>query len=585
MSTPEVSHRFPDRFNDAISNEEDKYVVSASRNTKETVITSKDGPNATQTSFSHQLSHAQLLDRCVMLRCKVQCTVTTSSSVAGRDMASLRGLALAQGPLSRIMKSCNVKINNSTITSTPHAFSRAAFRLQDGADLRKMNSLFPVQPDQANNMLMQAIMGGMPVNNLGAEIYGNESFLESASADSPYANFQNAGYGNSRCMFPPTAIGDLVAIDPDVAAGTQTFTFTVTEPLMHPLFTSSSEQDTTLGRIQNLDVNIVWGDVNGLFACCQQLLRELAGTGNSTVTVNGFVGAHELLIRTYNPVVLIPPTVRNKFSDINIRSFSVPTFTARGSGGAKTVSTGSIRFSKVPNSIVVFARPRADITTPYQADAFLAITGLTIRTDQDSGGFTGAQPEQLWQMSVRNGLDMSWLEFRYLMGSIIVIDLEKGDLSGYVAGTSRDFTFDMQVTLENTQYDAILNQTLIDTRVTDEPPITEWELQVLGYFDSALVTDGTVSSIESGLHPNIAVAVIKQEPPTASLSTAEGMHRTGGAFRGGSWYKKLGKSLAKFALPYASKIGTRLLDRAVNTGLGALGAGYDQKASGFRIMN
>lgn len=567
-------HKFANKFQ-AVSDKANltNDIISASSNTRESVVTATShtvgNVNPGNTSFQHQLSPSIVLDRTVYLRAQVQCTITTSRGVADSNIAHTRGVCLAQAPLSRVMKSLNIRLNNNSLSCEPHQWSRALLKLHDSADLRRLNSLSPMQPDPYNNMTANQIAGGANIDNDFALVAGAPD--EHCSPDSPYADVGSSAYSQSRCMFRPSTIAYTAVAGAN--PGTTVLTFTITEPLYHPWLSNSTEIQDTLARIQTMNVDITWNNLNAMFTFAQNLCRERDGA-DAAFTVQGFQNSAELLIRQYVPVIKIPPVVKTKFMNIHRRSFNITGMALQDAVGS--VNTGSIRLSQTPHKLVIFARPRADVVANNVSDAFGAITGLTMRTDADSGNFASATPQQLWEMSARNGCNQTFTQWRYHQGSVLVIDFTKGDVSGYIAGVRRDFTFELDVTLQNTQYERFVGRNFLTPSVGGGPPAVplagqdaQWDLYVLAFMDASLISDGTVTSIESGFSPDVALATLRNDPTVADPD-ALALQLTGGGFWGS--LKKIGKSVA-------SRVGNRLID----AGVARMTGGGVQTGGGLRV--
>ena len=80
-------------------------------------------------------------------------------------------------------------------------------------------------------------------------------------------------------------------------------------------------------------------------------------------------------------------------------------------GGAGTMSTQNIQLQSIPRRIFIFARKKnADIlyTDP---DAYMSITGVSVNWNNHSGLLSSASQQDLYQMCVKNGVNLSWEEW------------------------------------------------------------------------------------------------------------------------------------------------------------------------------
>ena len=590
-----LKHYYATKFNDVGPHHDsaEKALVSASSNTAEAVVTATSHSVASvtpgDTSFLHQVSPSVAIDRCIYLRCRVRCTITSASNAAGRNLHTLRGVSLAQFPLSRIMNSVTLKLNNVPISFTPSRYSRALWKLHDSAELRRLNSLSPSQPDSFNNMPAMAVSSGAPIADdtwlldstnpnpqtalytAAGVLHKGDGHGEACAADSPFASHGNEGYSGSRASFVPSSVTYTPHAD-GVTAESIVLTYTVTEPLMLPILKTGSEAESTMARIQTIAADIKWNNLNGCFTVCQELLRDQLGN-NVNFVCNGFVGNAELLLRTYNPYIKIPAIVKTHFNAVTTRSFNV---TLTNTGQTATLNTGAIRFNMVPNRLVIFAQPRNATAVSTHADAFAAITSLTMKTDADSGNFASATAEQLFEMSSRNGYNGSYTQWRYKQGSVLVIDFSKGDVSSYIGGVRRDFSFELIVGLQNTQFTQLIGRSIVNTSQSVAAADSEYELNVVAFTDSMFISNGTSSSIEEGLNPDLALAAMSEDPDMAAPEMSA--HH----LQGSGIFGKLMRGLGKVGKHVISKVGNRVLDAGLST-VGLSGGGV--RASGLRIMN
>ena len=582
-----VNHVYASKFaNVGPHHDAPKDLVSASSNTREHVVSatshSLNSTTPGNTSFLTQLSPSLVLDRTIYVRSQVKCTVTAAT--VNEPFISTKGACLAQFPLSRVMSSVSGKFNTTPINFEPWRFSRAMWKLHDSSDLRRMNSLSPSQPDQFSHIAMNAIAGGAAVNSTGWLANTTLAVPGDGAANSPYASIVGEGHCHSRSSFPPSEI-TYTAKSGSVADSLE-MVFTITEPIMLPLLSTGAEAADALARIQTLAVDIRWNNLNGLLTLAEQLcLNETSSNPEaSTVVVNGFVGTCDLLYRTYSPYVKIPPVVKKNFFDIVSRSFDV-SFT--NVGDSKKVSTNAIRFNQVPHKIMVFCSPKNEITSTSVSDGFAGITGLTLRTDQDTGNFSGASAEQLHEMSARNGVAQSFQEWRYNQGSVLLIDLTKGDVSGFVPGVNRDFSFDMDVSVQNinwTQCIAGKVNTSQTTALASLVPAgeTQYQLHVVAFMDATFISNGTTSSIEYGVNPDVALAALSADPDMEE-SQLSSHHLQGAGFFG-----SLGRGISRGIRRIGNRVVNRGIDTAIDAGMARLAGGGVQgsgvRAGGLRVM-
>jgi hypothetical protein len=568
------------------------------------------------TMFYTPIGKDLALDRCVMLRmqCQVLVEAPASSNADALSIQRLNGIALAQAPLHRCMNSMRVGINNQTLNSDPWVTSPIFHKCVDSIDHRKVESLYPIQPDSHNTIAAMTLAAG------GRVLVDSANALTGATAatcglpvtpigaESPFGCDYSLGYDESRSRFRP------IKVERNQRTGTSDalsekylITYEITEPLQSPFFDPLVNGDTVLGRVSSLNVQIVWNNLNGLFTIAPGLALAATADGTTnvfacTTTVLGFVGTPQLLFRTYVPTTQVPQVIRAPYNELQTHLTTISDAKLGTIGGSAPVASGSKTWQTVPSKIFIFARPQVATASKSSVDALLAITSLTFNLNKANGGFSQATPQQLHQMSVRNGLNQSYSQWRYKQGSVVIIDLEKGDIANYTPGVNTDFTFNVTVGLQNTQavtslcnrnggFDDIFTVPN-NTAATDQL----WTLYIIGQMpgDMELSADSVRLSIGTSREEAEAIAQQQRDDGTAPDDLAPvgaGYHSH--ATRGGTWYGKIWKHIRKpvwaayhrvaptfnHAVNTALDLANKGIDKLHNMGNNALGAGV--KAYGY----
>jgi hypothetical protein len=209
--------------------------------------------------------------------------------------------------------------------------------------------------------------------------------------------------------------------------------------------------------VSSLDVDITFNNLNACFVNSADLLKTWTDTNGgaalsqATMTAVTFTGTPRLLYRMYVPTVSVPQVLSIPYVEPVV--FREPFSTFADIGDSKTISTRSYQLNQVPHRIMIFARPRGHYVNSTSPEAFLTVESLNFRTSSDAGGLSNATTAQLFQISNRNGVSMTYQKFSRDIGSVIVLDLEKGDIGGYVAGSRENFMFEIVAKFKNTQYD------------------------------------------------------------------------------------------------------------------------------------
>lgn len=260
------------------------------------------------------------------------------------------------------------------------------------------------------------------------------------------------------------------------------------------------------------------------------------------------------------PVYLnVPPVVTTSYTDIQRQTSSRNQLIA--AGASAQLSSNSYQLNTVPHSIIVYAKEReSDLyasasSKTNKTDAYGVIEKLEIQYNNQSAILSSASEVQLFQMSARNGVDLSWQEFSGttkelsgtvntlptnipLCGSLVCLSFGK-DISANdptaIPGVSINSNFQVRATVRNP------NNTGIDIY---------YDLTVLYVYEGIL-------SISPGQAYKYISLLTKDE--TLSLEVEEGDVVSGGAVDFKSLLNKAKTGLKK-AAPFLKPLASTALD-------------------------
>jgi len=120
-------------------------------------------------------------------------------------------------------------------------------------------------------------------------------------------------------------------------------------------------------------------------------------------------------------------------------------------GGSTTVVLDSIRLSSIPKTLFLFAAHDRATRDEKTSDAFLAIDRVDVTFENRSGLLGTATPEDLYQISVSNGCNLSWEQFTRHKGSVVALQFGKdlGLDDGLAPGVRGNYSIQVTLTLRN----------------------------------------------------------------------------------------------------------------------------------------
>ncbi len=197
-----------------------------------------------------------------------------------------------------------------------------------------------------------------------------------------------------------------------------TFRIVVTEPIfLSPLWQKGSQEEGMV-NVNSLRLSL-------RFKAGLDRFLSHASTGNTITSVTTtFYQAPELLINYLTPSLVqpIPELQVLPYSKLQHYIRDVP---ALAGGATTTITSDTIRLSVIPRVIYLYV-PHAESTKTFAvSDSFLEITSVNMTWGNQSGLFASASSQQLYTMSVENGLNLDFTSVKKFRGSVIAIVMGK----------------------------------------------------------------------------------------------------------------------------------------------------------------
>ncbi len=194
-------------------------------------------------------------------------------------------------------------------------------------------------------------------------------------------------------------------------------TVTVTEPLYLSPFLFSGEDclDSGLIGVNNMSLVITNGPLERIWSHNQVAPAHIL----STIVCNLVSSEAEFNYATPNLVDALPLAQSWPYAEVTSYPTNIPIVMAPGE--ERPVTMNSVQIKAIPDKIYIFAR-RSDATqTAYTTDTFAGILNITLTYGNRSGLLSTASQEQLYQVSLKNGLKMNFTEFANKIGSVICL--------------------------------------------------------------------------------------------------------------------------------------------------------------------
>lgn len=492
-----------------------KFHKSSGRNVLKQAINFSSYSNSGYQVTVYPPSSSTVIDKRMLLQATVAVTTTNANEL-------LQG-APRCFPLASIMSSLQISVNGNSTTSSPRDLVYFLQRFNNDSLFRaKYWSMTPSQEDPASSYVkcpktqtytiptvsVQAVTasGGATLvanvfTNIPAINYSVPVNWSPFCEDRFYKSDQEA----SRGAFPYTVNG-----------GNTINTYVFTEPLLHPL--CSDNEVSGLTNIRELSINITF-DTNLL-----RLFSKPTVITGGAVNIN--VAPPKLLISYFEPEdqSQIPLTVSLPYTQYVVKNLALGALT-----NAPQVKTFSnVILGQVPSKMYIFARPTNSSLTEAIADGYACIEGINFTIGNRSGVLASASAQQLFQMSVSNGLCMNWVEYSRRIGSVLCIDIGS-DIGGLQSGALGNVSISFDVTLAN--------RVFLDALVDD--PLNVWggnfDLYFIAELDGSYNISQDSAQLSLGLSASDMVEAESSEPmDMTDVPKGEGL-MSGGSMAG--WRK------------------------------------------------
>ena len=173
---------------------------------------------------------------------------------------------------------------------------------------------------------------------------------------------------------------------------------------------NSNNQGAFLG-LNNLTLTLNLGNATRVMSNASYKV----GTNDKTISNVTFVGYQEPKLRLN--FLTIPPVMYSKIEPKNVTNYNQYTAyqmvngSSLPSGSQQKYSFSNIQLNQIPSKILIFARKNeADLTT-YDSNSFLVIKNLSINFCNKSGLLSSASQTQLYDTSIKNGLQQNFFEW------------------------------------------------------------------------------------------------------------------------------------------------------------------------------
>lgn len=292
-------------------------------------------------------------------------------------------------------------------------------------------------------------------------------------------------YGENSAQQPRGALSYLVTAVSNTSA---TIIATWSEPiLMSPFLLDKMQEKGFLG-LTNIDFNFQLGDLRKMWshdAVNGHALSNIAATMQN-------MSKPQLRFCWMTPPLTEDIPLVNRYPYHQVTDFRT-TIGSFAQGATFQQYTNNIQLSSIPSRMFIVVKPQIgqagdDYT---KSDAYAYIDNIQIQFDNKNSLLGTATSRDLYELSVRNGLQMSWAQWSKFCGSVVVIDFAR-DISlssAQAVGMSGNYNLSVQISGTNLapNYDTV-----------SVPNVTKLEAHLIVVNEGVFQLEGTLSSLSVG---------------------------------------------------------------------------------------
>jgi hypothetical protein len=290
---------------------------------------------------------------------------------------------------SKLIQNLVSQINNAQVSINSNDFMSAFLRISNSPEDRiSFNSTSPNMPDMSQEY---SDLTGFIKNPLG-------SYGDGTSSDEPRGGFsQITVLSNTNT----SAVVNLV------------FTERVILP---PWAYGADNQARGFTNVQTLDWNFTLSPLQNCWSH--------STSGNTITSIVGTFFAPpqlDMVFITRNQRLQYPRQLVYNYMDI--QRFPNPVVTL-AAGAQVVIPSNNLQLQSIPTRLVLFAREQNSdlLGDPSATDTFMNLSHLEVQWSNRNALLGAMTEQQLYEMSVKNGLNLSWSQWNKYVGSIAIIE-------------------------------------------------------------------------------------------------------------------------------------------------------------------
>lgn len=449
---------------------------------------------------------------------KVQFTVTFTCDDNGTPCLQLGSNDGPRAfPFHQVCNNSSVNLGNQTFSSDVKKVLDSLLRQLSHEDLDRYCSGCPAMLDQYPQYS-------------DSGVYGNQR--------NPLAPFGSNSYYTTRGGFPIT-----VNSNTNTAASV---TFTTFEPLLVEPFALNTDVRKAFLGLDRINFQFNLSNLSRVWSHSSsgRILTGISATISSSPEIHMIYLSTNLFENVPSPLNW----------SVESQDFYESPSTSLASGASTTINLSNININSVPYMFIISSRQILNDRTHLTSDTYNRLNSISFAFKNRQGLLSDCSTEDLYQISRKNGLNMSFSEWKQWGGSVLYLRPEDFGLEPLEVPSS----------LQNTQFSLSANVTNISSST-----------QVVS-LNCVIVSQGMITVDDSGLVTWSEGLLSQQDVLNLAnapfVESTEVLHGSGFFSKLGKAFKSIGRHVWKLRKPISSVV-KPFLPGPVSSGLSAVGLG------------
>jgi hypothetical protein len=414
------------------------------------IVQPSGSSNTTSNSFNLNPNNRRtVMDRKIYLNASGTIRFTGTGSTGG--LLQPHYDAMRASPLTKCIQQMSLQVGNNTVTTNLNEYYNIYERFNSSHDFQNRElSISPSMPDNYVDYSASVLADNSELNDyrfnstqcprgfVGPSVLGGG--LDYTVSNSWYSVTQNNLNGLT-------------------AGATADVKFNITEPLyLSPMLYESTNHSGFIG-IDTLTLNI---QLNNL----QMMWSHSLNSPSNILTTNGSNTAFSIsnfniqcLTRQLNPDIVQPipdfiPYPYNKFSSYPSQQFTLNQFGSTGT--SMNITLGNQNLTSIPTRAYVYVQNTQGTRNLSSTDTFAVLDQVTVTWNSVPLFGANCTQQDLYNISVKNGCNMSWEQWSLKVGSIFAFDfgVDVGLNPNQCAGLLQKNTINVNVVCHNQSVNA-----------------------------------------------------------------------------------------------------------------------------------